>query len=109
MQSNAMKCNARENQKTKPPFKNRRGDHGLQVKTPTKEHNQNNKLTVYLVDVASADHGDKALPSGAETKFRTESQTEFLGKVSRTKFCTIVVSSSEEQPKAAKEVGKGWG
>jgi hypothetical protein len=47
-----------------PPFKNRRGVHALQVQTPVTEHSQNNKLTVYLVDVASADHGDRALRPG---------------------------------------------
>jgi hypothetical protein len=59
-----MKCNDRENQKTTPPLKDRRGVHALQVQTPVTEHSQNNKLTVYLVDVTSPDHGDRSLRPG---------------------------------------------
>jgi hypothetical protein len=55
------------------------------------------------VDVTSAGHKD-GTPPGSETEFRKESQTEFPRKVYRTKSCTVVVLSSEEGPKAGKEV-----
>jgi hypothetical protein len=73
-----------------PPYKTRRGVHGLQVQTPVTERIQNNRLTDYLVDVASADYADRALRPGSKKKFRKGSQTEFPGKVSRTKACTVV-------------------
>jgi hypothetical protein len=43
-------------------------------------------------------------PPGSETEFRKGRQTKFPKNVSRTKSCTVVVLSSEEQPKAGKEV-----
>jgi hypothetical protein len=60
-----------------PPFKNRRGVHGLQVKAPITENNQNNKLTVYLVDFASADHSDKALRPGPKQNLEEKAKPNF--------------------------------
>jgi hypothetical protein len=68
--------------KRQPPlYKNRRGVHALQVQTPTTEHSQNNKLTVYLVDVASADDGDRALRPGPKPNLE-----RMPNRISRERF-----------------------
>jgi hypothetical protein len=54
----------RRTERQNPRFKNQRGVHALQVQTPITEHSQKKKLTGHLVDVASADHGDRALRPG---------------------------------------------
>jgi hypothetical protein len=59
-----MQCQGEPKDKT--PLKTRRGVHVPQVQPPNNRTQPKNKLTVYLVDVASADHGDKALRPGSK-------------------------------------------
>jgi hypothetical protein len=91
-----MHCNIMpgRTKRQKLPLKNRRGAHGPRVQAPKTEHNQNNKLTVYLVNVASADHCDRALRPGTKQNLEKKAKPNFQGNVSRTKACTAVVSSA---------------
>jgi hypothetical protein len=88
MQLNAMPGRTKR-QTTPPPFKNRRGVHVLQVQTPITEHRQNNKLTVYLEDVASADHGDKALRPGPKPNLE-----RMPNRISRESFPDVSLHGS---------------
>jgi hypothetical protein len=108
-----MQCQGEPKDNPPPPYKTRRGVHALQVQPPPpkkKKHSQNNTLTVYLVDVVSADHCDRAHRPGPKQNLEKKAKPNFQGNVSRTKACTVVVSSSpEESLMVGKEVGKGWG
>jgi hypothetical protein len=95
--------------KTKPPLINSDVAPTSQAGTTPRKKTQAKTNLRYLVDVTSADHGDRDTPPGPETEFRKKGQTEFPREVSRMKSRTVVVLSSEEQPKAGKELGRGGG
>jgi hypothetical protein len=99
-----MPCNARENQKTNLPLINPTWrPRPKRYTSPPKKQKQ--KQTY---DLPSGRHVGgprwQGTPPGPETEFRKEDQTEFPRDVPRTKFCTVVVLSSEEGPKAGKAV-----
>jgi hypothetical protein len=48
----------------------------LPCKGPKTENTKDNRLTIYLVDVMSANHRH-GIPLGAETRFRKINQTKF--------------------------------
>jgi hypothetical protein len=71
------KRNARENQKTKPPLINTTRRPRPTGTTPQNRTQPKNKLTVYLVDIASADQGDKALRQGPKQNLEQKAKPNF--------------------------------
>jgi hypothetical protein len=75
-----MQRKARENQKPNPPNKSDVASTSKQVQPPPpKKNTGKNKLTVYLVDVTSADHGDRVLRPGPKQNLEKKAKRNFQG------------------------------
>jgi hypothetical protein len=70
--------------KTKFP-QNRHGIHALQVETLTMEHTKDNRLTVYLVDITSANHHHRIFPRGLKHNLLRKTEQNFQQMFPRRK------------------------
>jgi hypothetical protein len=99
----------RTKQNKEPPHHNRRGVHALQVNTLTTEYPKDKKLTIYLVDVASADHHHRTFPRGPKRNLQRKAQQNFQQVFSKEAYTAVILSCQGKRLKVGKETGKGWG